>query len=43
MPWMIKAPIIRAMTGLEGMPSVNIGMNEVCAPALFADSGAAMP
>jgi hypothetical protein len=43
MPWMIKAPIIRAMTGLEGMPSVSIGMNEVCAPALFADSGAAMP
>ena len=34
MPWMIMAPIISAMTGLEGMPSVSIGMNEVCAPAL---------
>jgi hypothetical protein len=43
MPWMIKAPIIRAMTGLDGMPRVSIGMNEVCAPALLAASGAATP
>ena len=39
MPWMIIAPIISAITGLDGMPSVSIGMNEVCAPALLADSG----
>ena len=43
MPWMIKAPIIKAITGLLGMPRVSIGMNEVCAPALFAASGAATP
>ena len=29
--------------GLDGMPSVSIGMNEVCAPALLADFGAATP
>ena len=40
---MIIAPIINAMTGLEGMPSVSIGMKDVCAPALLADSGAATP
>ena len=43
MPWIINAPIIIAMVGLPGMPSVSIGMNEVCAPALLADSGAATP
>ena len=43
MPWMIRAPIISAITGLEGMPRVSIGMNEVCAPALLAASGAATP
>ena len=43
MPWIISAPIIIAMVGLPGMPKVNIGMNEVCAPALLADSGAATP
>ena len=43
MPWMIMAPIISAMTGLDGMPSVSIGMNDVCAPALLADSGPATP
>ena len=43
MPWIIIAPIIRAITGLEGMPSVSSGMKEVCAPALLADSGAATP
>ena len=43
MPWMIIAPIISAMTGLAGMPSVSIGMKEVCAPALLAASGAATP
>ncbi len=43
MPCTISAPIIIAMVGLPGMPSVSIGMNEVCAPALLADSGAATP
>ena len=43
MPWMIIAPIISAITGFDGMPSVSIGMNEVCAPALLADSGPATP
>ena len=43
MPWIIRAPIISAMVGLAGTPSVSIGMNEVCAPALFAASGAATP
>jgi hypothetical protein len=43
MPWMIIAPIISAMTGLDRIPSVSSGMNEVCAPALFADSGPATP
>jgi len=42
-PWTINAPIIIAMVGLPGMPSVSIGMNDVCAPALFAASGAATP
>ena len=40
---MISAPIISAITGLDGMPSVSIGMNDVCAPALLAASGAATP
>jgi hypothetical protein len=31
------------MVGLPGMPKVSIGMNDVCAPALLADSGAATP
>ena len=43
MPWIIIAPTISAMTGLDGMPSVSTGMNEVCAPALLADSGPATP
>ena len=43
MPWMVMAPIIMAMTGLDGMPSVSMKMNDVCAPALFADSGPAAP
>ena len=43
MPCRISAPIISAITGFDGMPSVSIGMNEVCAPALFAASGAATP
>ena len=43
MPWIISAPIISAITALAGMPSVSIGMNEVCAPALLADSGPATP
>ena len=36
MPWIISAPIISAMVGFDGTPSVSIGMNEVCAPALLA-------
>ena len=43
MPWMVSAPIISAMTAFPGMPRVSIGMNEVCAPALLADSGPATP
>ena len=40
MPWMMKAPIISAITGWAGMPRVSIGMKEVCAAALLADLGA---
>ena len=40
---MIIAPIIRAITGFAGMPKVSMGMKEVCAAALLADSGAATP
>ena len=40
---MIMAPTISAITAFDGMPSVSMGMNEVCAAALFADSGAATP
>ena len=43
MPWIIRAATMTAITALPGMPSVSIGMNEVWAPALFADSGAATP
>ena len=43
MPWISSAPIIIAITGLDGMPRVSIGMKEVWAPALFADSGPATP
>ena len=43
MPLMVIAPTISAITALGGMPKVNIGMKEVCAPALFADSGPATP
>ena len=43
MPWMIMAPTISAMTALDGMPSVSIGMNEVWAAALLAASGEATP
>ena len=43
MPWMVMAPSISAITGLGGMPMASSGMNEVCAPALLADSGAATP
>ncbi len=43
MPWIIMAPIISAITALPGSPSVSIGMNEVCAPALLAASGPATP
>ena len=44
--WMlcsIMAPIISAITTLGGMPSVSIGMKQVCAPALLAASGPATP
>ncbi len=43
MLWIIIAATISAITGVVGMPSVSIGMNEVWAPALFADSGPATP
>src|SRR6476661_4715940 len=43
MPLIVIAPTINAITALGGMPSVSIGMNEVCAPALLADSGPATP
>src|SRR5438105_1794676 len=43
MPLMVIAPTISAITALGGMPSVSIGMKEVCAPALLADSGPATP
>ena len=43
MPWMVIAPTISAITALGGIPSVRRGMNEVCAPALFADSGRPRP
>ena len=43
MPWIVIAPTISAITALGGMPSVSIGMKEVCAPALLADSGPATP
>src|SRR6188472_2300122 len=43
MPLIVIAPTISAITALGGMPSVSIGMNDVCAPALFADSGPATP
>jgi hypothetical protein len=39
MPLSIMAPTISAITALAGMPSVSMGMNEVCAPALLAASG----
>lgn len=37
------APAIMAISAFPGMPSVSNGMNEVCAPALFAASGPATP
>ena len=43
MPWIVMAPTISAITALGGMPSVSSGMNEVCAAALLALSGAATP
>ena len=42
-PWISMAPAIRAIMGLEGIPSVRSGMKELCAPALLALSGAATP
>src|SRR6476660_6489086 len=43
MPLIVIAPTISAITAFGGMPRVSIGMNEVCAPALLADSGPATP
>lgn len=43
MPIKTIAPIIRAMAALEGRPKVSMGMNCVCAAALFAASGPATP
>ena len=43
MLWIIMAPIIIAMTPLDGMPSVSMGTKEHWAPALLAASGPATP
>ena len=43
MLWIVIAPTISAITAFGGMPSVSIGMKEVCAPALLAASGPATP
>ena len=43
MLWIVIAPTIIAITAFSGMPSVSSGMNDVCAPALLADSGPATP
>src|SRR3569832_1834501 len=43
MLWIVIAPTISAITALGGMPSVSSGMNDVCEPALLADSGDATP
>ena len=43
MPWMMNAPTSSAITGCAGRPRVSSGMNDVCAAALLADSGAATP
>ena len=43
MLWIIMPATISAITALVGMPSVSIGMNEACAPALLAASGPATP
>ena len=43
MPWMVIAPTISAITAFGGIPRARSGMKEVCAPALFADSGPATP
>ena len=42
-PWIIIAPSMSAITALDGMPRVSMGIKEVWAPALFAASGAATP
>src|SRR4030095_5670256 len=43
MLWIVIAPTIIAITAFSGIPSVSSGMNDVCAPALLADSGPATP
>ena len=43
MLWIIIAATISAMVALAGRPSTSMGMKEVCAAALFADSGLATP
>ena len=40
---MMNAPTSSAITGCTGRPNVSSGMKEVCAAALFADSGEATP
>ena len=42
-PKMLIAPTSSAISAFDGMPRVSIGMKLVCAPALFALSGAATP
>src|SRR5438067_13573066 len=43
MLWIVIAPTMSAITAFSGMPRVSSGMNDDCAPALFADSGPATP
>ena len=43
MPWIIMAPIISAITGVDGMPSVSSGTIAPPTEELFAASGAATP
>ena len=43
MPCIINVANIKAITGVIGMPKLNMGMKLVCAPALLAASGPATP
>jgi len=43
MPWIMSAPMIKAIVTLPGIPSVIVGMKDAWSDALLADSGAMMP